>query len=417
MKKNKFKPLKLIIIILIIIVVITLSVLLINYLKKVSYTKKYKEYSQKITELKLSEFYSGGDANDYEYVTYGEAAGLCVYANTKRFRIEDLGYAPTFDGQNSSSITYLNEMAIETNIKLNEENNNKLISRIEVINILGQLKEKVLEKKLDTDVGRLTITRAHKLDEKRLAYLKDAVKSGVLENSGKVGEKDYIRRGELNKIICEYITKVNVLGTNFGTVVTDPEKLPSNASEYPFILEEYEKELYEAPLKTSLYGDPLSTPANIFGQMEYGIEKTVERVQKYTDLLLNVDYNNIDEEKLIEEYNSTMQYHLNDEEIRNYINYVKEHKLIIKGESKVLVPSIYHDGLIFRIRVKMDFEILEGDTKTNVLLGDGMFSQDTPKEYKSKNSYIVDAPIEYGINTIDFFTKLYTVQNNIVKEI
>ncbi len=409
MKAKKIIPI-LITLVLIIVVVIGISYGL-KYTRKNSYLKKYKEYSNTIQENGLDKYYSSKDANAYEYVTYAEAVGLCVYANTKFFRIEDLGYSEKINVLNAASVDYINEKGIKTNLELTEENANKYIPRIEVINILGQMKEKILEKSLNKDKVTLTITKAHKLDEKRLEYLKDAVKTGVLENKGSVDETSYIRRGELNRIILTYLNVENPIGSEFGEVVTDKEKLPANADKYPFILADVEKEVYEIE-QVGADSEGGYTPANLYKISKDSINTSVPKIEGFTNLLLNVDYKTIDADELISKYNETMQYDVEEEKLREYVEYVKKHKLVLKGTTKVIIPCLYYNGFTYRIRQKVTLEILEGDTKTNILFGDTEEST-----YKDKGTYIVDSPATRGIFSVDFFPQVYSFQDFIVKEI
>ncbi|MEG2460354.1 MAG: hypothetical protein RR988_03455 [Clostridia bacterium] len=393
------------------IVAIVLGTIAIN---KYSYQKKYAKYGDKILTFGLNGYYSDEKAKEYKNVKNGEALAIIGAAALNTEDAVDLGYAPTFTHKNASWVRYAEVEKIIKEASVDAKNVNKEISKIEVVRILGKYKEEILKKDLNTDV-KLKINQAHKLDKKDQEYLKDAVKNGLFKNSGSIKDTVKIKRGEFNKAVHEFMVTTDCIASGLGEVETNAAKLPSNSEEFPYILKGYDKAIYEVPFKkdpNQLYAAEFQNPNKLYEYIR-GIEKsTTETVTKYFDLLLNVDYKNIDSKQLLDSYTELMQFTMNKEIVEPYVNYVKEHKLVLSGESKVFSPAMYYDGNTYRMRVQITLNVLEGDTKDNVLLGDTLGAKVT---YSGNNTYVVDMPMEYGITSPIMYMSFVNIAQNIVK--
>ena len=100
------------------------------------------------------------------------------------------------------------------------------------------------------------------------------------------------------------------------------------------------------------------------------------------------------------------------EGLDDYVNYVKEHKIVIEGKSTVMFPAIYFDGLEYVVRMKLEFEIKNSDTKDNLLYMDPINSENTKVKYEN-NKYTVYIDAKMG-NAIGGSTALYNDNSAIV---
>lgn len=387
MKKSRSKLIKIVLVLIITIVVITIASLIIS---RVVYQNKYKEYATKIESMGLNQLYSDGKTNAYEYVTRGEAISMIIKGALNIESIEDYGFMPSETNPYLAYIEFSNYRNIVPELMIDESNINGEITRLELLKILGRAKEFYLGKELKSSDLRLKINGAHKLGETETLYLKDLVNTNVFNNSGSIYEKTKVRRGEFNKAIYEFSVSVSSITDGTGEVETDKSKLPSNADQYPFILKGMDKTVYEKPF-INQDKEEFESPNELFRHLKNSNDGIIKRVQNYMDLILNVDYNTIDEESIQKVASENFLYVKNSEIIGEYVNYIKEHKIKLSGDSKIYVPAIYYDGITYRIRLVVTFKIEEGDTLENVLLGDVLGEKVT---YLKDNSLIIDFPLE-----------------------
>src|SRR5699024_2310158 len=82
----------------------------------------------------------------------------------------------------------------------------------------------------------------------------------------------------------------------------------------------------------------------------------------------------------------------------NYVDYVIQNEIKIEGNAKVQMPIIYYDGMRYRVRVKLEFEILNSKTGKDILYMD----INNSKEDYQKQKYImyVDVPLLVEENSI-----------------
>ena len=100
------------------------------------------------------------------------------------------------------------------------------------------------------------------------------------------------------------------------------------------------------------------------------------------------------------------------EGLDDYVNYVKEHKIVIEGKSTVMFPAIYFDGLEYVVRMKLEFEIKNSDTKYNLLYMDPIGSDSSKVKYEN-DKYTVYIDAKMG-NAIEGSSALYNDNSTIV---
>ena len=142
---------------------------------------------------------------------------------------------------------------------------------------------------------------------------------------------------------------------------------------------------------------------NVDGQEKEHYQQIQEIAEGYYDLILNVDYNNIDYEKLKNKISKYVLYGTSG--LKEYVDYVKEHKIQIEGKSSVMFPVIYYNGIEYVVRMKLEFEIKNTDTRNNLLYMDTI--NRTNKNIKYENDkYVIYIDAKMG-NSISGSNALY----------
>ena len=221
--------------------------------------------------------------------------------------------------------------------------------------------------------------------EKELELIDKAISIGILEDSKSDLEKTNLVKGELNKMLITIAEKYATVyykngrfaGIN-GLLVTDKDKLPKNASIYPYIVDTIPKEIYEIEMPEMLTQISVS-PKNVYDiyYEEYG--NTDRNVTNYFNTILNIDYKTIDADSFIQQLNPYMAYNLEQmisdkrlyrESVEEYVAYVKENEIVLSGKATPLLPIIYSNGLMHFVRCKIEFKVLDSKTNENLLLWD-----------------------------------------------
>ncbi len=392
-----------------IVVLIVAGLLYWNHVKK--YQEKYEPYAKKMEAFGFNERYNDAKTNAYKSVRKGEAVALVLSAVYNTNDITEIGYNPLFEDKNSAWVRYAEVEGVIKEASITKENVNKKVTMLEVITYLGKCKELFLDKKLDTSV-ELNLKGTKKLSKEQIDCLKDAVKMGVIENKGFFNANKKIKRGEFNKIVMDYMM-TNLKNFDLGVEVENDKALyPSNANDYTYIAKGIDKSIYEIPFK-QVPGMKIQKPNEVYSIFKNISTLTKDSVKSYFDLLLNVDYKTINSDELKAKYKELMQFFPNIESVDAYVEYVKQNKLVIKGNANPLWPIIYYDGDVYRLRTEVNFEIVSGNTNENVLLGDAL--EENKTTYEANNSFIVDVPLEYGISSHKLYSKFFSLSTAKVK--
>ena len=91
-----------------------------------------------------------------------------------------------------------------------------------------------------------------------------------------------------------------------------------------------------------------------------------------------------------------MLYGIEREKISDYIKYVKQNKIIIKGKAIVNLPAVYFDGRNYRVRTTLEIDLSNCSTNKNLFFGD---DPEGETEYDLNNTkMILDVPMGESIN-------------------
>ena len=392
-------------------IAIIVVVVLFNILGRVSYNAKYSKYTSKVEAMGVNKLYMDGRASDYKNVKNGEAVAMLIEACLNIQDIAVYGYDITGDKKYEGYLEFAKFKGLVPDAMISNEDLTKDISKLELLRLVGRLKTEVLKKELSKDEIRLTVNKAHKLEELELAYLKDAVINNVYDNSGSIAEGKEIKRGEFNKALCELTVSCSTITNGTGDVETDPAKLPSNSDVYAFILKDRKKEVYEKPFAVASQ-EEYESPSELFQFLKVSNPKTMKRIEKYMNTLINVDYQTITVDSFKEAVESTLLYARNSEEIEKYVEYVKANKIKLEGKVVTYMPCIYNDGNEYRIRLEVTLNVKEGNTLENVLLGDVRGEKTT---YQKQSTFVVDYPVENKPMSKELYPYIVPMTNYIVK--
>lgn len=219
---------------------------------------------------------------------------------------------------------------------------------------------------------------------------------------------NYVTKEYFEDIIVKYLFKYSLIGEKENKI--DYEKtLNIPQSKKYFYLEEnsIEKELEYNTLKIDVVEGYL-LPKETYSQIRYDIDKIKSVINEYFNIILNIDYENINEEQIIHKMENISI--LNPDDIKYYIEYVKENKIKITGNSTVITPIIYYVNGTYYVRTKIQFKIESTDTRKNILLGD-MLGKTT--KYNNKEIKYIDLPITK--NHYDWVISCKNINDYIIK--
>ena len=176
------------------------------------------------------------------------------------------------------------------------------------------------------------------------------------------------------------------LGMDVAQIETNPANLPANYYEYPFIMKNVPKEVYEKQFQH--YGINIYNAAECFEKYAPYAEHLINESYFFYDTILNVDYRTMNIEAFVDKVTDYAIY-VPEEEARSYAQYVIDNKIILKGKGSIVPGTIIISEPIAFTRVILDFEIISADQMKNLLLGDHnpMLSDETI--YRSNKYYSI----------------------------
>ena len=366
-KRKKISIISIIIIVFLIIsICVGISIFVIN--------NKYSAYEKYESNMKIYGFdktYDNGSSKTSENVTKSEAIKMVIAAT---YNVDDIsGFAKKVTDEYSNAIwvEYARKKGIINTDEINKNNADQKATYADVIRYFANAKIKLLEKTLDTETNPVIKDyEIYKSDEK--LAISDAFQNKLItENTKKLDGYKTLYKGKLNEMIKNYVEKYNTIAPIGEKLNINSDKIPSNASDYPYTLASVDKSVYEkAFVKKEDKAANFKTPKQIYADKKEIYPQIVNRAEGYYTELLNIDYNTITEEKF---YKKLSKYTINPVSpsgIKEYIAYVKENKIRIEGTAKNQAPILYFDGENYRLRLKIDFKILYSDTKENLFYRD-----------------------------------------------
>ncbi len=354
--------------------------------------EKSNEYSKKINTWGLSKLYDNNQTYSWQNVSKIEALRIVIAASTNKTNVKSL-YNPKDEmSDDEIFMYYANYNNLIDDDSINNNNMNENATMLDVIMLINNSRKNILKKEI-TGVGNPIFSDFDIYTDIQKAYIRNLVKDEIIQNNDKKlnADKD-IRKGELNKIIVNYVYKYSTFSLNGEVMIRNEEDMPKNVDEYPYVLENVPKEVYEQ--KNTVYDyDYYLNAADFFDIRREYYWTTVYNSNKYFDTILNVDYNTITYEGLRDSIKNYVVGRYEEDVLKEYVDYVKKNNIKITGKSTSCLPAIYNDGRRCVIRTKLEFNIESSNTKENLLCFDKMYNA---KVYYDKTNYTIYIDAQMG---------------------
>lgn len=361
-----------------------------------------------------------------------------------------VNYSDTVDKE-KSRMEYIRKIVLNAQdiFDVTEENLNKEIKMSDLIKSIAYRRNTNYDTIVCADEKMILFTNFNSLETKERAALFDTSADifaynnpnkiyNVIENSNNIFP---INAPVTRYMLNYYITRIayltlpqytmgiksicNFLGIENAEIETDISKMPYNYYDYPFIVKGVPKEYYEKPFENT-YNKYVYKPKECFVRHGREYYHICNDIAEFYKTLLNVDYNTIDEDAFIKNITQYVAYPGKDTaKIREYIKYVKDNKIILKGEASIIPAStsikeifLPGEGGIPYVRMCLRFEIISSSTNQNILLGDNL--NNASVTYNS-NSYMLcfDKALmgtlsgDYRIQLIPLVREINYLNNNI----
>jgi hypothetical protein len=409
-ENNKFKQRKMYIICIIsalfLIVLISVLVMYLNYLK----FKPYIKYEEKMKAYGFDVMYDNKSAKTSETVTKAEALKLALAAvyNTSDisgFALENNEY------NNAIWVGFAKEKGI-TNEDINKKNYMNKVKYKDVITYFENCKIVLLKNKdiKDTESKLKDITKY--TAEEQIA-IKDMEANNIISSiSNKLNGDKNIFKGQLNELVVNFVEEYSTITMHGDKININQEKIPANADQYPYTLSTIDKSIYEKPFAVEYQTDALS-PVQLYKYKKEMYPKIQEDAENFFKDILNINYNTITEEGLKAKLSEYFIFEPNDYAIKKYVENVKNNQIIIEGSAKLLLPIIYCDGMSYRIRIQVTFDVKSSKTKNNLIYLD--YLNGLSKTYE-KNSYdfIADYYMSNAIGNNNIYMNQVDLYNSII---
>ena len=392
-------------------ILVTIIVIIVNLLNRTRYDNYYK-YAKKVEDYGYNVLYNNKKTETTDKVTRIEVIKMAIASALNTTDISSYMYEQYNLYPDELWGEYAEKMGILGDFDINETNYNDEIEYITAITYFKNAKDKLLPEKgaKDTD-KKIANIKDYSLDEQKA--IKDLVGYEIIkEADGDIRGKQIVFKGQINELVVNFVWNLNTITLSSDDRLNiNPNNVPVNVEDYPYILADVNKNIYEIPFKENKVFAP-AKPVEVFSKFNSKLLQIDRFADEYFEYLLNIDYKTIDAKAFKNNLDFYVLKDFDEEEINEYVNYVKENEIIIKTEARTIMPAIYFDGASYRIRVELKVKIINSKTKDNLFLNDKNITYNN-KEY----TMYVDYELENsGFNeTIYFdFDRLY---NNIVNDV
>ena len=226
------------------------------------------------------------------------------------------------------------------------------------------------------------------LSEKQKKVLSKAVWLGLIDNSNELISTEPLTQKAMEDMIYKFALKfpefaLQNASVNYGKIegysylISDKSQLPKNANIYPYVLDNAPKEIYEIESPVMQYpsnGANALNPYEVFNKYPFLLEEGFSRISEFLNYVINVDYRTIDTDEFLEEvdtyiygFNQGSTSQADRKKVENYVNYVKENKIILSGKAIVLSPIVFKYDFYFFVRVRIDLKVISSETDRDLI--------------------------------------------------
>lgn len=378
--------------IIILSVLILISVICLGYIgiRNLILSKKYGEYEKKMDDYGFSLVYNNQLPKSYEKVTKAEMVKMIISSIYNTDDISDRGFISNGKYKNNEWVELAEAIGIIEEGYITEKNYNEFPTYKEAIIIYLKARAELLD--IPVNVKKeSSYKNLYSFSQEEQKYINDATENGLLKNSKKKLKIDNeLFKGQFNMLVIEFVEKYNTTIPEGETVVVKSESKPKNSDIYPYVLYSVPKEVYEYK-GINEGGVDYKSPLETYKYKKSSYEQVDYRSEIYYNAILNIDYRTIDKDTFFKTTNEFLRYDYTDT-INSYVDYVKQNNIIIEGKAEVQFPIFYLDGLRYRARIKLTFEIKNSNTDKNILLGD-MSRENEVTYVNDKYEVYIDAPM------------------------
>lgn len=363
-------------------------------------TLKYKTYTDKMESYGFDTLYNNKKATAVQKVSNDELIKVVIGSITNTKDISQIYHLADKNVPDTKNwYAYSKYIGIINAIKETELEQNA--NRIDAILLTVSTLETVLNINVEQAQLDMSEEKLKDYSEVEQALIAKAVTLGIIENkTSELSDKDIIK-GELNKIIVQMAEKYATM--YYGSVnneqkiniVTDKEKLPGNYEDYPYIVDNISNEVYEMGYKIRTQSS-FKTPKDTYKIMGYLYSQTDELITRYFSNILNVDYSTITINDFYNSIKNDVTYKITEQDVSEYVQYVKQHNIKLQGEAIPLLPIMYNNGEQYVVRTKITFKVMNSDTKYNLLFGD---EANSVKYNSNEITLYVDLPLGMTLNS------------------
>lgn len=414
--KNKTKPKEVsIFTIMFVLILIALVIGLYFGIRYIVITLQYKQYTDKMYNYGYNELYDNQKATATQSVTNGELIKVIIGSiqNNKdifnAYYLADKNYNETYNWNEYAKYLGLNDFM--GNVNLNEE-----AKTIDAAMLVVKTIESFAGVSIEQAELNMSEDKLNEFSDQEQVLIAKAVNAGIIPNKNSSLSDKNIIKGKLNKFIIilaeKYATmhyNQTTIGENGSTkIVTDKKKMPENYKEYPYIVDNIDKEVYEMPYIISAKSS-FKNPKETYKLMGYLNGQTSNVMTRYFEKILNVDYTTITTEGFLKSISNNVIYRIDEQDVEEYVEYVKKNKIKLEGSATPLLPIMYNTGVQYVVRTKITFKVISSDTEYNLLFGD----ENSTVKYNSKEmTMYVDVPMGMTLNSKSLLVNISCLAKN-----
>lgn len=435
-KDNKPKAIKskitVILIALVVVVVLAISLSLVYIFNNES----IEDYNRLMDDYGLSLLYNNQTSNSSDKITKSEAIKLVIGATLKTEDItsympDDMLYKTNKVTQTESGesinldelfnqisktekieeeytneywIRYANSIEFIRKDEITKDNYNEEVTYLEFMQYISKAKTVLLGKKLDIE-KEPNFKNYNEYNNETKWMLADLVYNGIIEDKNSRFESDKLATKEIaNTLVINHVLKYNLITIDDEKININEAKMPSNKYEFAYTLANVNKKVYET--QNYKANENYKNAREVYITLRKNYQDINILVETYYNTLLNIDYTTITPESLYATLMQNTMYMVSEQEIQEYVEYVKTNQIQMTGEAQVQNPIIYFDGDNYRVRTKITYDIQNAVNHENVLF------KDTDTKYKlGKDEIYIDVPINENTSMGSYYIIPTSISN------
>ena len=357
--------------------------------------KRYGKYEKRMDTYGFSLMYNNKNSESSAKVTRLEMVKVILSSVKNITEVESIGFGEQGIFEGDAWSTTAEAFGIIDKGYITKDNYDESVSYWEIIQAYLRARSNLQELPA-TYTKESSFKNLQSLNDTQKQYINDLVENQIIPDSKKkISLNDYAFKGQMNEITVNSVEKYNVIAPEGETLVLKDESKPSNYNDYAYILYSVDKEVYEYETIKADEKDYVS-PGKLYKYRKDYYDQILNRSEYYYNEILNVDYTTITNENFMERVDKFFRYAYDDQYFYDYVKYVKENKIIIEGTAKLQMPIIYLDGIRYRARIELNFEVKSADIDKNLLFGD-LLSENEITYKDNKYKIYIDAPMGTSI--------------------